>query len=91
MKTYLRLLGFAKPIEKYAIPYFIFSIFYAIFNTFNFVMIIPIVSALFNVEGVNQIAAVETLPRLNLRWTTSTPSWDTCSTSFTEQTSRRST
>ncbi len=62
MKTYLRLLGFAKPIEKYAIPYFIFSIFYAIFNTFNFVMIIPIVSALFNVEGVNQIAAVETLP-----------------------------
>lgn len=64
MKTYLRLLGFAKPIEKYAIPYFIFSIFYAVFNTFNFVMIIPIVSALFNVEGVNQIAPVATLPAL---------------------------
>ena len=52
MKTYLRLLGFASPIEKYAIPYFIFSIFYAIFNTFNFVMIIPIVSALFIFDGL---------------------------------------
>lgn len=66
MKTYLRLLGFAKPIEKYAIPYFIFSIFYAIFNTFNFVMIIPIVSALFDVEGVNQIAPVVTLPQFEM-------------------------
>ena len=66
MKTYLRLLGFAKPIEKYAIPYFIFSIFYAIFNTFNFVMIIPIVSALFDVDGVNQIAAVVTLPKFEM-------------------------
>ncbi len=65
MKTYLRLLGFAKPIEKYAIPYFIFSVLYAVFNTFNFVMIIPIVSALFDVSGVNQIAAVVHLPQFS--------------------------
>lgn len=46
-KTYLKLLGFAKPIEKYAIPYFFYAIFYALFNTINFVMIIPILGTLF--------------------------------------------
>jgi len=65
MKTYLRLLGFAQPIGKYAVPYFLFSVFYAVFNTFNFVMIIPIVSALFDVDGVNRIAAVATLPEFS--------------------------
>ena len=29
MNTYWRLLGFAKPIEKYAIPYFFYTLFYA--------------------------------------------------------------
>ncbi len=47
-KTYLRLLGFAKPIEKYAIPYFFYAVFYALFNTVNFVLIIPILGTLFN-------------------------------------------
>ncbi len=47
IKTYLKLLGFAKPIEKYAIPYFFYAILYAIFNTFNYAMIIPILSAMF--------------------------------------------
>ncbi|MFR9503993.1 MAG: ABC transporter ATP-binding protein [Rikenellaceae bacterium] len=46
-KTYIKLLGFAKPIEKYAIPYFFYAILYAIFNTFNYAMIIPILSAMF--------------------------------------------
>lgn len=50
MNTYWRLLGFAKPIEKYAIPYFFFTLFYAVFNTFNFVMIIPILKTMFS-EG----------------------------------------
>ncbi len=46
-KTYIKLLGFAKPIEKYAVPYFFYAILYAIFNTFNYAMIIPILSAMF--------------------------------------------
>lgn len=46
-KTYLKLLGFAKPIEKYAVPYFFYAILYALFNTFNYAMIIPILSAMF--------------------------------------------
>ena len=46
MNTYWRLLGFAKPIEKYAIPYFFYTLFYAAFNTFNFVLVMPILDTL---------------------------------------------
>lgn len=36
-KIYMRLLGFARPIKRYAIPYGIFSLLYAVFNTLTFV------------------------------------------------------
>ncbi len=49
-KTYMRLLGFARPIGKYAVPYFIFAALHALFNTFNYAMIIPILNAMFS-EG----------------------------------------
>ena len=49
-KTYIRLLGFAKPISRYAVPYFFFSALHALFNTFNYAMIIPILNAMFS-EG----------------------------------------
>lgn len=47
MNIYLRLLDFAKPISKYAVPYFIFSALHALFNTFNYAMIMPILNAMF--------------------------------------------
>lgn len=47
-KTYLRLLGFASPIGRYAVPYFCYSLLHAIFNTFNYVMIIPVIQAMFD-------------------------------------------
>ena len=49
-KTYIRLLGFAKPISRYAVPYFFFAALHAMFNTFNYAMIIPILNAMFS-EG----------------------------------------
>ena len=49
-KTYLRLLNFAKPISRYAVPYFFFAALHALFNTFNYAMIIPILNAMFS-EG----------------------------------------
>ena len=49
-KTYIRLLGFAKPISRYAVPYFFFAALHAIFNTFNYAMIMPILNAMFS-EG----------------------------------------
>ncbi|MFR9524340.1 MAG: ABC transporter ATP-binding protein, partial [Rikenellaceae bacterium] len=63
-KTYLKLLGFAKPIEKYAIPYFFYAILYAIFNTFNYAMIIPILSAMFR-ENFNFVPVYD-FPELKL-------------------------
>ena len=50
MKTYTRLLSFASPMGRYAVPYFLYSVFHAIFNTFTYTMIIPIVGTLFS-EG----------------------------------------
>lgn len=49
-KTYLRLLGFAKPFGRYAVPYFFYAALHAVFNTFNYAMIIPILNAMFS-EG----------------------------------------
>ena len=41
-KIYMRLLGFARPIRKYAIPYFFYSLFYALFNSLTFLLIMPV-------------------------------------------------
>ncbi len=46
-KIYLKLLGFARPLGKYVAPYFIFALLYAVFNTFNYAMIIPILKTMF--------------------------------------------
>ncbi|MBQ0081611.1 MAG: ABC transporter ATP-binding protein [Alistipes sp.] len=50
LKTYIRLLGFARPFWRYAVPYFFYAVLHAIFNTFNYVMIIPILDTMFS-EG----------------------------------------
>ena len=60
-KTYFRLLGFAKPLSRYTIPYFIFAALHALFNTFNYAMIIPILNTMFNSGEEYQWEAVYTL------------------------------
>src|SRR6185437_4584126 len=47
MKTYFRLLSFAKPIEKFAIPYIITTIFTVIFSTLNLVLLAPLLNTIF--------------------------------------------
>jgi len=47
MKIYFRLLSFAKPIEKFAIPYVIATLFAIIFNTFLFTLLGPLMQTLF--------------------------------------------
>ncbi len=61
MNTYWRLVGFAKPIEKYAIPYFFCTMLYAFFNTFTFALIIPVLQTLFGqpIEYVTQMPRAE--------------------------------
>ena len=65
-KTYFRLLGFAKPLSRYTIPYFVFAALHALFNTFNYAMIIPILNAMFNSDGGYVFTPVYTLPELTI-------------------------
>lgn len=48
LKTYWRLLAFARPLSRYTVPYFFYSVLHAVFNTFTYTMIMPIVSSLFS-------------------------------------------
>ncbi len=48
LKTYMRLLGFARPLGRYVVPYFIYSVLYAIFNTFTYVAAIPVIQSMFD-------------------------------------------
>lgn len=64
MKIYLRLLSFARPYGRYAIPYFFCTLFYALFNTCNFVLIIPLLRTLFDQGAMLEV--VTTAPRFEL-------------------------
>ena len=63
-KIYFRILGFAKPLSRYAVPYFIFALLHAVFNTFNYAMIIPILDAMFASEGGFVFTPLYTFPEL---------------------------
>ena len=65
LKTYFRLLSFARPLSRYTIPYFIFAALHALFNTFNYAMIIPILNAMFGSEGGFKFVPCYTLPELS--------------------------
>ncbi|WP_293924969.1 ABC transporter ATP-binding protein [Sphingobacterium sp. UBA6320] len=53
MKTYFRLLSFAKPIEKYAIPYIICTLITVVFSTLNLALLAPLLQTLFNTDQVS--------------------------------------
>ena len=59
MKTYFRLLSFAKPIEKFAIPYVIATILSVIFNTLNLALLAPLLNTLFNKNTQHIVAKPE--------------------------------
>jgi len=50
MKTYFRLLSFAKPIEKFALPYMLFALLSVLFGTLNLVLVGPLLNTLFSKE-----------------------------------------
>lgn len=51
MNTYFRLLSFARPIEKYAIPYVIFTLIAVVFGTLNLALLVPLLQVLFKGTG----------------------------------------
>ncbi len=66
MKTYFRLLSFAKPIGKFATPYFIFTLLYALFNTLVFTMLMPVLTVLFDKENAG--ATITQLPTFDWKF-----------------------
>jgi subfamily B ATP-binding cassette protein MsbA len=57
MKTYFRLISFAKPIEKFALPYIFATILSIIFNTLNLALLAPLLETLFFQNGKTKISA----------------------------------
>ncbi|MEG0500352.1 MAG: ABC transporter ATP-binding protein, partial [Rikenellaceae bacterium] len=64
MKLFFRIFKFASPVGKYAIPYFFCVLIYAFFNTFNFVLIIPILQTLF--DGIDPQTLPTVVPEFEL-------------------------
>jgi len=63
MKTYLRLLSFAKPIEKFAIPYAIYTLFSIIFSTLDLALLAPLLQTLFLGKHAETSTAILAKPR----------------------------
>ncbi|WP_374948752.1 ABC transporter ATP-binding protein [Mucilaginibacter sp.] len=63
MKTYFRLLSFAKPIEKFAIPYIIYTVLYVVFSTSVIVLIGPLLQTLFHIDPAGTAASVVDLKK----------------------------
>ncbi|MFM6954525.1 MAG: ABC transporter ATP-binding protein [Sphingobacteriaceae bacterium] len=60
MKTYFRLLSFAKPIGKFAVPYIFTTILSIIFNTLNLALLAPLLETLFFQDGKSKVLAPPT-------------------------------
>lgn len=59
MKTYFRLLSYAKPIRKYAIPYIICVLITVVFSTLNLALLAPLLHTLFNSEQIEVVPKPE--------------------------------
>ncbi len=75
MKTYFRLLSFAKPIEKYAIPYIIFTLIAVIFGTLNLALLAPLLQVLFRGSGADIDATHGVVTKPESAW--DLPDWFT--------------
>ncbi|MCP2045596.1 ABC transporter ATP-binding protein [Pontibacter sp. HSC-36F09] len=67
MKTYLRILQFAKPYSRFVPLYTIYTVLGIIFGLLNFTLLIPLLSVLFGTVGADDAAAmVTTKPEFSL-------------------------
>lgn len=58
MKTYFRLLSFAKPISKYAVPYVLCTLITVVFSTLNLALLAPLLHTLFRTEKAEVVENV---------------------------------
>lgn len=64
MKTYLRILSYGHPYARYAVPYFLCVALYTIFNTFTYVMLIPLLKTMFDPNAMQMV--VQSMPAFSL-------------------------
>ena len=66
MKTYRRLLKFARPFRYFVVPFFVFTLIAAFFSVFQFALIIPLLNFLFNQHSAVEIQQYSSLPHFSL-------------------------
>ena len=66
MKTYRRLLRFAKPYSKFTLPFFIFTLIAVFFSVFQFALIIPLLNFLFDNQTAESMRQYATAPEFSL-------------------------
>src|SRR5688572_24050513 len=62
MKTYKRLLIFAKPYGLFVVPFFVFTLIAVFFSVFQFALLIPLLNFLFDQHSAEQIREYSTMP-----------------------------
>lgn len=62
MKTYWRLLSYARPLRHYIIPFFITSLLASIFGILNYTLLIPLLNLLFDQVGPDKAAELTKMP-----------------------------
>ena len=62
MKTYLRILQYARPLGQYVVPFLFFSILASLFGVLNFTLIQPLLDVLFDKVGATDVARFSQKP-----------------------------
>ncbi len=62
MKTYRRLLKFAKPFRYFVVPFFVFTLIAVFFSVFQFALIIPLLNFLFDQHSAAEIQKFAVMP-----------------------------
>ncbi|MEO6850232.1 MAG: ABC transporter ATP-binding protein [Mucilaginibacter sp.] len=60
MKTYFRLLSFAKPIEKFAIPYILYTLLYVVFSSMVYILLPSLLNTLFGNNSLSGTSNIST-------------------------------
>jgi subfamily B ATP-binding cassette protein MsbA len=66
MKTYLKILAFAKPLSTFTVPYFIFTFLSVIFSLVNISLLIPLLDTIIGELDPEKMARYASLPELTI-------------------------
>ncbi|MGV3502376.1 MAG: ABC transporter ATP-binding protein [Adhaeribacter sp.] len=66
MKTYFRILQFARPFRKFVPQYFVFTVLGIVFGLFNFALVMPLLNVLFDTVSAAEASAMVKKPEFAL-------------------------